>query len=92
MNVYYSSCSHSVSFIFRANIIGANYFRIEKDESLSSYKIPLANLMKLVLSQSNEDKRLRGLVISLVAPRFDLSLSNDIIDRLSGQDEENDDT
>jgi len=48
--------------------------------------------MKLVLFQSEEDKRLRRLVVSLAAPRFDLSFSNDIIDRLNRQYEDNEDT
>ena len=62
-------------------------FRIEKDESFSSHKMPLGNLMKLFLSQDEADRRLRSLVISSAPLRFDLVLAKDVIEDLCKKDE-----
>ncbi|XP_065062529.1 DNA replication ATP-dependent helicase/nuclease DNA2-like isoform X2 [Rhopilema esculentum] len=55
-------------------------FRIEKDESLSGQKIPLGNLMKLLLSSTEADAKLRKLIIEFVAPKFSLVRENEFLE------------
>ena len=66
-------------FVFRGNICDS-IFRIEKDESLSGQKIPLGNLMKLLLSSTEDDAKLRKLIIEFAAPKFSLLRENEFLE------------
>ena len=86
----YIGVSENFDIDFRPQSGSKVRFRIEKDEGFSSQKIPLGNLMKLFLSRSDTDRRLRELIIGLAPPQFDLALSsgflNDLCSHKSGDE------
>lgn len=51
-------------------------YRIDKDETLSSYSTPLSNLSKLLSPESPRDEKLRKLVIRAEAPSFCVETSD----------------
>ena len=53
-------------------------YRIDKDNTMSTYKIPLSNLCKLFSPNNEIDAKLRKLIISGEAPQFSENKAQDI--------------